>query len=146
MKDLIEQCSKRVWEQLGPGYNEVVYQKALNYELNCNGILTDTERYINAVYKDSKGNKHVVTISRIDILIHDNESTIILELKNINKNISDTERMQVKRYFKELKEEGTCVSYGIIINFPQIKIEKKRDIEMELINNIEEQIVEQNHP
>ena len=46
MKDLIEGCSKRVWEQLGPGYNEVVYQKALNYELNCNGILTDTERYI----------------------------------------------------------------------------------------------------
>ena len=112
MKDIIEKCSKRVWEQLGPGYNEVVYQKALNYELNCNGILTDTERYSNAVYIDSKGNKHVVTTSRIDILIHDKESNIILELKNINKNISDSERIQVKRYFKELKQEGTNVKYG----------------------------------
>ena len=54
--------------------------------------------------------------------------------------------MQVKRYFRELKDEGISVSYGVVINFPQVKVDKQRDVEIELISNTEEQIVEQTHP
>ena len=141
--DKIRQCCERVWKELGPGYNEVVYQKALNYELNTLGFLTDTERYVNVIYCDSKGFKHVVSTSRIDIFIH-GEKNIILELKNISKKISECEALQVKRYFRELKKEGVHVEHGVLINFPQVKNEKERALEFEIISNNQEQIAEPN--
>lgn len=142
--DTIKECCERVWKELGAGYNEVVYQKALNYELNTLGFLTDTERYVNVVYCDSKGFKHVVSTSRIDIFIH-GKKNMILELKNISKKIGECETLQVKRYFKELSKEGVKIELGILINFPQVKSEKERLIEFEVINNSLEQIVEPNH-
>ena len=143
--ETIRKCCERVWTELGAGYNEVVYQKALNYELNTLGFLTDTERYVNVVYYDSRGFKHIVSTSRIDIFIH-GEKNIILELKNISKKIGECEMLQVKRYFKELKKEGTNVECGVLINFPQVKSEKERFVEFEVINNSQEQIAEPNDP
>ena len=145
MIEEIRGCCTRVWEQLGPGYSEVVYQKALNYELNTKGFITDVERYVNVIYEDSKGFKHIVSSNRIDIFIHGKDN-VILELKNINKKIGEFEFQQVKRYFKELDKEKINVGCGIVINFPQVKTEVSKNIEFEVINNTLRRTAELNGP
>jgi len=119
---LIYLSSKRIYEQLGAGHAESIYQKSLLYELNVNNISVDMERHINVVYEDTKGNKHFLTSERIDLYIHKNrllDSDIILELKAVSKNIQEQEIVQIKKYIRELKKDNINIKFGIIINFPQ---------------------------
>ena len=121
-KDIYD-ISELVYKNLGPGHNERVYQKGLVCELNCRNILHDSERHISVKYIDSKNNSHVLESERIDIFLHKselyNEGNVIIELKATIKPIQEIEKVQVRKYFKELKKDKIDVSYGIIINFPQ---------------------------
>ena len=123
LQSQIYEVAKLVYDNIGPGHNEKVYQKALICELNCKGFILDSERHISVKYIDSKGHTHVLESERIDIYIHNNneynEGDIILELKATMKPIQETEKVQINKYFKELKKDNIIVPYGIVINFPQ---------------------------
>ena len=125
LQTIILKSAERVFNQLGRGYPENIYQKALLYELYLNNMNIDIERNVNVIYKDTKGNDHVLTSNRIDLFIHNNESynegNVILELKATKKNIDDLEIIQIKKYFNQLENENIKISYGIIINFSQNK-------------------------
>ena len=132
----------RVFDNLGPGHNEKIYHKALKTELDCYGILSDVERHVAVTYIDSKGNYHCLESERIDLFIHSNTNewsgivNVICELKAISKNIGEQERVQVRKYFNELKKHNVDCKYGIIINFPQPSSkEVKTEIEFEVIKN-----------
>lgn len=103
LQSLIIQSSKRVFKQLGRGYPENIYQKALFYELNQHNLNIDIERNLNVVYTDTNGNNHILTSNRIDLFVHDdktyNEGNIILELKATKKNIEELEIIQINKYF-----------------------------------------------
>ena len=109
--------AKRVFKSLGPGHNERIYHKALIYELNCLGIIIDTEMNIIVKYEDTLGNTHHLETERIDIFIHTHN--IILELKAIQRDIQAQEKCQLNKYFNELNKMNRIVHYGIIINFRQ---------------------------
>ena len=121
----IKNLAERVFENLGSGHNEKIYHKALKTELECHGILSDTERHVSVTYIDSKGFKHCLESERIDLFIHSNPNewsqikNVVCELKAISKNLGEPERIQVKKYFKELKKQNIYCDLGIIINFPQ---------------------------
>lgn len=124
MEEIITSSSQRVYKQLGPGHSESTYQKALAHELHIYGLTLDLERALPITYTDSNMNVHYITSDRIDVFIHNNtkynEGNIILELKaNKNKEVQDTEIIQLKKYFRQLEKEKTEYSYGLIINFPQ---------------------------
>ena len=123
LQGLIVNSAKRVYQQLGKGYTENIYQKALFYELSLNSLNIDIERHVNVVYTDTSGCKHIVSSNRIDLFIHNNkiydEGNVILELKATKKKIENTEINQLKKYFSEIKKEDIDVSYGLIINFSQ---------------------------
>ena len=52
------------------------------------------------------------------------------------KPIGEMEKVQVKKYFKELSKDQIKVNYGIIINFPQPSAKETRDkIDYLVINN-----------
>lgn len=127
LQSLILNSANRVFKQLGRGYPETIYQKALFYELNQHNLNIDIERNLNVVYTDTNGNNHILTSNRIDLFIHDNniykEGNIILELKATKKNIEDLEIIQIKKYFNEIRKENIEISYGMIINFSQGKEE-----------------------
>ena len=127
LQTLILKSAKRVYGQLGKGYTENIYQKALFYELNQHNLNIDIERNLNVVYTDTNGNNHILTSNRIDLYIHNNtffnEGNIILELKATKKNIDDLEVTQIRKYFKEIKKENIDIAYGLIINFSQNKDE-----------------------
>ena len=127
--DIIIKSSEKVYAQLGRGYSEQIYQKALYHEISTHGFYMDLERYINVVYTDSRGINHMLSSNRIDVFIHPkrsyNTGNIIIELKAINKkSIEDIETTQIKKYLKQLNNENTPVDLGIIINFSQ-NIENK---------------------
>ena len=127
-QSFLKQMCIRVNTQLGPSHAEAVYQKALHYELNCHGIHTELERHISVCYTDSQGNSHCISSERIDIYVHKDEnspftdlcnSDIILELKATSKIPNCIEEYQLKKYLKESTKQGSMISYGVIINFPQ---------------------------
>ena len=121
---LIHRLAQRVFECVGPGHNEQIYQKALMYELNIQGFNVDMEYHLDVVYIDTLGNKHHLVSERIDLFIHKNieknlEKNIIIELKAVAKNMSNIELTQVNKYLKELDKQNIEIDYGILINFPQ---------------------------
>ena len=127
-KDYIISICKRIYLQLGPGHSESIYQKALQAELQCQGMVIDTEYHISVEYEDTKGRKHKLASERIDVFIHKNldsmfidnqNNDIILELKAIGKVPGSSEVEQVRKYLREFKKQGKVIPYGIVINFPQ---------------------------
>jgi len=126
-KFIISLCN-RIYNQLGSGHSESIYQKALQAELHTQGLFVDTEYHISVEYEDTKGRKHKLASERIDIFIHRNpdsplidnqNSDIILELKAVSKVPGSTETEQVRKYLREFKKQGKNIPYGIVINFPQ---------------------------
>ena len=135
--DIIKKSSERVFKNIGSGHNEKIYQKALKYELDSLNICSDTERHINVSYIDSLGKKHCLETERIDLYVFGiNCSDLILELKAIQRGIQEPERVQIKKYFKELEKEGINIEKCVIINFPQPNSKETRNnIDFEIINN-----------
>ncbi len=123
-QQLIHRLSQRVFDCIGPGHSEQIYQKALAYELTIHGFQVDMEYHLDVIYIDTLGNKHRLVSERIDIFIHKSTvknlpNNIILELKAVTKNMTYIEITQVNKYMKEFKKQNIQVDYGILINFPQ---------------------------
>tara|TARA_B100000575_G_C22630558_1_gene389927 strand:+ start:82 stop:519 length:438 start_codon:yes stop_codon:yes gene_type:complete len=121
---LIHELAQRVFDCVGPGHSEQIYQKALAYELAIQGFQVDMEYHLDVIYIDTLGNKHRLVSERIDIFIHKNtgkniEKNIILELKAVSKNMTYIELTQVNKYLKEFSKQNIDIDYGILINFPQ---------------------------
>ena len=133
----IKDSCVRVFNELGSGHNEKIYHKALKYELDCLGICSDMERHINVCYRDSKGNRHCIETERIDLYIFGiNCSDMIVELKAISRVIQEPEKLQIRKYFRELRKEGINIEKGIIVNFPQPNSKDVRiEIDFEIIDN-----------
>jgi GxxExxY protein len=96
-----------IFDGLGTGFNEVVYQKALEVELRLHRIDYERERIIPVIYKD-----HQVGVGRADIIV---DNQIILELKAIsNLTNSGKELKQLEHYLNY-----TGLVKGLVINFNQ---------------------------
>ena len=94
----------KVYNSLGPGLLESVYQQALVHELTKMGINVQTEVNIPIVYDD-------ITLStplRIDILVED---CIIIELKSV----LDMKNVFFKQLLTYLKLANKPL--GILVNF-----------------------------
>ena len=135
--ELLHNIAKRVYNELGPGHNEKIYQKAMKYELDLHNIPVDMESHVTVTYCDSSGNIHNLESERIDLFIHTNPPKIA-ELKAVQRNIQETEKVQIRKYFKELNKSGVHVPYGFLINFPQPNSkETRQEVDFEVVvNNI----------
>lgn len=98
-----ENIFKQVFNELGRGHRETVYQKAIEVELRLRGISYECERVIPVKYKD-----HVVSYMRMDLVV---DGKIIIELKSI-KTIKEGDECQLKRY---LNYSG--MNEGYLVNF-----------------------------
>lgn len=113
--DKLIEASKKVYEQLGYGLNELVYEKALQIELNSiDNFRCDNEIYTNLFYE--KGDdKYFLTSLRIDILV-ERPVKAIIELKTIKGTLKkdDKEYFQAKRYQKLMNtDECYLVNFGL---------------------------------
>jgi GxxExxY protein len=105
-------CAMEVHNELGNGFQEVIYQRALQYELGLQGLDYAGEFEMPIYYKQ----KHIGT-RRVDFLI---EANISVELKATTK-IESVHLAQAINYL-----EAYNLEVGLLINFGNIKLEFHR--------------------
>ena len=98
-----------VYNGLGPGLLESIYQKVLIYELEDLGLQVKYEVPFPIVYNDIVFDY----IFRIDILVED---SVIIELKSV-KNLEDIHYKQLSTYLKLADKR-----LGILVNFNTVNI------------------------
>jgi len=93
-----------VYNQLGPGFLEAVYQEALETELNLRQIPNSPQQEIQVIYKGMPLKKSYVA----DLVAY---SKVIVEIKAMD-HLTPREYSQVINYLK-----ATGFQVGVIINF-----------------------------
>lgn len=101
--DLIIKCAFEVYNILGNGYLEKVYENALVEELKRNNISSQSQVPIKVFYKNT-----VVGDYYADIII---ENKVLIELKHAT-SINEKHIAQLLNYLK-----ATNIKVGYIINF-----------------------------
>ena len=105
----IVQLARRVHSELGPGFIEGIYGRALISELKTNGFQIEREKLIKIWYAAQLVGKH-----RLDVLVN---STIIVELK-ANRGIMPVHLAQIRSYL-----HATKYPLGLILNFGTTALE-----------------------
>lgn len=93
-----------VYNELGPGLLESVYEETLVYELEKRGLVVERQKPVPIVYKGVK----LKTELRLDLLVEDQ---VIVELKSV-KELLDVHFKQTLTYCKLAGKQ-----LGILVNF-----------------------------
>ena len=101
-----------MYNTLGFGYLESVYEKSMLIELNKNGIRTENQKPVKVFYDDIEVGCFVA-----DIMVNDE---VIVELKSVRQ-LNKIHEAQVVNYLI-----STGVDLGLLINFGEQKVEVKR--------------------
>ena len=105
-------CAMRVHAAIGNGFQEVIYQRALEIEFKENKILFARELNMPVNYKN-----YQIGERRVDFFV---ENKIMVELKAVIK-LENTHLAQAKNYL-----EAYNVEVGLLLNFGSISLEIKR--------------------
>ena len=105
-------CSMAVHRELGNGFQELIYQRALEIEMNHAGIRFSREFVMPVYYR----NEHVGT-RRVDFLVED---VVSVELKALTK-LEDVHLAQAINYL-----EAYNLEVGLLINFGETSLNFKR--------------------
>ena len=107
-------CAYRVYNKMGFGFLESVYEKCLLIELKKEGLKAESQKDITVNYEGE-----VVGEFKADILVED---AVILELKSV-KQIAQAHEVQLVNYLI-----ATDKPVGLILNFSEQKVEVKRKV------------------
>lgn len=116
-KELTERiigCAYRVYNRMGFGFLESVYEKCMLIELRKAGLDTESQQPIRVQYDGE-----VVGDFIADILVND---TVILELKSVRK-LVEAHEVQLVNYLV-----ATGKPVGLLINFGETRAEVKRKV------------------
>jgi len=116
-KELTEKiiaCAYRVYNKMGSGFVESVYEKCLIIELLKAGLLVEAQKAISVLYDGENVGEFIA-----DIIVND---TVILELKAV-KQLAKAHEVQLVNYLT-----ATGKPVGLLINFGEDKVEIKRKI------------------
>ena len=116
-RDLTEKiigCAYRVYNTMGFGFLESVYEKCMLMELLKEGLNAESQKPITVYYENEVVGKFVA-----DIIVED---TIVLELKSV-KHIAQAHEVQLVNYLV-----ATGKQVGLILNFGEREVEVKRKI------------------
>lgn len=101
-----------VHKELGPGFVESVYEKALIEEFAKKGIKVETQKVIDVIYKGKKIGNH-----RLDLIV---ENKVVLELKTVER-FALHHTAQLLSYLK-----ASGYKLGILVKFSKPKVEYRR--------------------
>ena len=93
-----------VYNELGPGLLESVYEEAMVFELNKRGLSIQRQLEVPILYKGER----LLTALRLDLLVED---AVIVELKSVSE-LQDVHYKQLLTYLKLTKKK-----LGILVNF-----------------------------
>ena len=121
----LKKLSLKVYKELGDGFDEDIYQRALAYEFRKAKIQYMRETNIETFYKDQ-----MLSLSELDFLVpaqkHKDfilKRPIIIETKYLAK-IVDGNRAQLRQYLKSIARNSSAelkeVDYGILLNWQKL--------------------------
>lgn len=105
-------CAITVHKTLGNGFQEVIYQRALEIEMNLAGLIFNREFEMLIFYRDEQ-----IGTRRVDFLV---EGIVSVELKAITK-LEDVHFAQAINYL-----EAYNLEIGLLINFGETSLNFKR--------------------
>ncbi len=105
-------CAMRVHNELGRGFQELIYSRALSLELDAAKIKYIREMPMSIHYKNQQ-----IGIRRVDFFIAD---VIMLEIKAVSE-LDDAHLAQAKNYL-----EAYRIKNGLLINFGANDLQFKR--------------------
>ena len=114
MTENIIGCAYRVYNTIGFGFIESVYEKCLLIELRKAGLQAESQKAITVHYEGEVVGEFVA-----DIVVEDN---IILELKSV-KRIIRAHEIQLVNYLV-----ATGKPVGLLLNFGEQKVDVKRKV------------------
>ena len=123
-KELTEKiiaAAYNVYNKMGFGFLESVYEKCLLIELRKRGLKAESQKPITVEYENE-----VVGEFKADILVED---TVILELKSIRQ-ITQAHEVQLVNYLV-----ATGKQVGLILNFGEQKVDVKRKVKDLVLEN-----------
>jgi len=101
-----------VHKELGPGFLESVYGKALIEEVTKKAIKVETQRVINVIYKGRK-----IGVHRLDLVV---EGKVVVELRTVER----FSAYPTAQLLSCLKANGHKL--GVLVNFSKAKVEYRR--------------------
>ena len=113
-------CAMEVHNQLGNGFQEVIYQRALSVEFGIRGVNFDREMEMPIFYKEKQIGKR-----RVDFFI---EGCVMLEIKAVEQ-LSNAHKAQAINYC-----EAYHIADGLLINFGNTSLDFKRVFNKSLKN------------
>ena len=114
-------CAMEVHKQLGNGFQEVIYQRALEIEMRTAGLVFAREMEMPIYYKGIQ-----IGTRRVDFFV---EGKVMLELKAVIK-LEDVHLAQAMNYLEAYKME-----IGLLVNFGARSLEFKRVHNNKLLNH-----------
>jgi len=103
----------QVHNELGPGYIEKIYARALRLELEETDLIVETEKNFPVSYNGVKVGKF-----RADFVIN---NSVIIELKSLEGNIPILYESQIISYLR-----ASGLRTGLIVNFGNLKCQIRR--------------------
>jgi GxxExxY protein len=107
-------CAYKVYNTMGYGYLESVYEKCLLIELSKIGLKAESQVPINVFYGGENVGDFIA-----DIIV---EASVILELKSVRR-IANAHEVQLVNYLTATGKE-----VGLILNFGEVKVEVTRKV------------------
>jgi GxxExxY protein len=96
-------CAIAVHRELGAGFLEAIYRKAMCVELRLTGLAFETERPVHVTYRGT-----TIKGQRVDLII---EGLVVVEIKSVVR-LDDVHRAQLISYLRT-----TGLRDGLLINF-----------------------------
>lgn len=107
-------CAYRVYNKMGFGFLESVYEKCLMIELQKSNLSVQSQKPITVQYEGQTVGEFVA-----DLIVND---AIILELKSVRQ-LNKIHEMQLVNYLV-----ATGLPVGLLINFGEFKVEVRRKV------------------
>ena len=96
-------CAIRVHRELGAGFLESIYRKAMKMELEATGLSYELERPVSVIYRGM-----AIPGQRVDLIV---ECLVVVELKSVVR-LEEIHRAQLISYLRTTGLRG-----GLLINF-----------------------------
>ena len=106
--ELLRALTQDIYDKLGSGFDEVVYQKAFEVGLRLRGVPYEAQRIVPVFYEG-----FYIGEGKPDLVVSDGNERIVIELKAVE-SVGHKERAQIENYLRVLS-----VPLGLLINFPQ---------------------------
>ncbi len=120
--EILRSIAQDIYDKLGSGFDEVVYQKAFEVALRLRGIPYEAQRVVPIFYEG-----FYVGEGKPDLIVGPSEQRLVIELKAVE-STGHKERMQIENYLRVLD-----LLSGLLINFPQPTKSKAAKDEVEII-------------